>query len=326
MTTAHAIIVREHGGPDAMQYESVKLAAPTGSEVLLRQSAIGVNFIDCYHRSGLYPVPTPLTPGMEAIGVVEAVGPDVTLVKPGQRVCYGNGPLGGYASARLIPEANLVAVPESIADAQIGGSILRGLTVWYLIARMRPIAAGETVLFHAAAGGVGTVFCQWAKALGIKVIGTVGSEAKAEIARKHGCDEVLVAPGDGLAKAVRELTGGKGVSVVFDGVGKDTFEQSLDCLAPLGLMASFGNASGPPPAIDVGSLAPKGSLFLTRPTLMHYTASREDLEAGMEAYLGMVAKGHIKNEVGQTYKLADAAQAHSDLEGRKTTGTIMLEP
>lgn len=326
MTEAHAIIVREHGGSDAMQYERVELAAPTGTDVLLRQTAIGVNFIDCYHRSGLYPVPTPLTPGMEGIGVVEAVGPEVTLVKPGQRVCYGNGPLGGYATSRLIPEANLVPVPDGITDEQIGGTILRGLTAWYLIARMRKLEPGTTVLFHAAAGGVGTIFCQWARAIGVNVIGTVGSEAKVQVARDAGCEHVLVAPGDALASQVRELTGGEGVPVVFDGVGKDTFAQSLDCLSPLGLMVSFGNASGPPPAIEVGSLGPKGSLFLTRPTLMHYTAKREDLVEAMDAYLSLVASGKIRNEVGQSYPLANAAQAHDDLEGRKTTGTTMLVP
>lgn len=326
MIKAHAIIVREYGGSDALQYESVELAEPTGNQVLLRQSAIGVNFIDCYHRSGLYPVPTPLTPGMEGIGVVEAVGPDVTLVRPGQRVCYGNGPLGGYATARLVPEAHLVPVPDGLAEDQIGGTILRGLTAWYLIARMRKLETGTSVLFHAAAGGVGTIFCQWARAIGVKVIGTVGSEAKVQVARDAGCEHVLVSPGDDLAKQVRELTGGEGVPVVFDGVGKDTFAQSLDCLSPLGLMVSFGNASGPPPAIEVGSLGPKGSLFLTRPTLMHYTAKREDLVEAMDAYLGLVASGKIRNEVGQSYALADAAQAHDDLESRKTTGTTMLVP
>ncbi|WP_394728812.1 quinone oxidoreductase family protein [Altererythrobacter sp. GH1-8] len=326
MTEAKAIVVHQHGGSDAMSYETVQLDAPSGSEVLLRQTAIGVNFIDCYHRSGLYPVPVPLTPGMEGIGFIEAVGPDVTLFEPGQRVCYGNGPLGGYASKRLIPEANLVAVPDGLDDNKIGGTILRGLTAWYLVARMRPLEPGTTVLFHAAAGGVGTIFCQWAKAIGLKVIGTVGSEAKAEIARASGCEHVLVAPGDNLASEVRKLTNGAGVPVVFDGVGKDTFEQSLDCLSPTGLMVSFGNASGPPPAIEIGSLGPKGSLFVTRPTLMHYTAKRADLEEAMSAYLGMVAGGQIKNEVGQSYALADAAQAHDDLEGRKTTGTTMLVP
>lgn len=326
MTEAKAILVHEHGGSDKLSYETVEIAAPTGSHVLIRQSAIGVNFIDCYHRSGLYPVPTPLTPGLEGIGIVEAVGPDVTLFEPGQRVCYGNGTIGGYASSRLIPEANLVAVPEGIEDSQIGGSILRGLTVWYLIARMRDLQPGTTVLFHAAAGGVGTVFGQWAKAIGVNVIGTVSSDAKAEIARAHGYSEVLVAPGDNLASEVRRLTGGEGVPVVFDGVGKDTFAQSLDCLSPTGLMVSFGNASGPPPAIEVGSLGPKGSLFVTRPTLMHYTAKRADLEEAMNAYLGLVAQGKIRNEVGHSYALAEAAQAHDDLEGRRTTGTIMLVP
>jgi len=309
-----------------MHCQSVDLVDPSGTQVLIRQSAIGVNFIDCYHRSGLYPVPLPLTPGMEGIGVIEAVGPDVTAFSPGQRVCYGNGPLGGYASARLIPEANLVAVPDGLTDEQLSGSILRGLTAWYLIARLRSISAGETVLFHAAAGGVGMIFCQWARALGIKVIGTVGSAAKASLAKANGCEHVLVSPGDELTRAVRDLTAGKGVSVVYDGVGKDTFAASLDCLAPFGLMASFGNASGPPPAIDAGSLGPKGSLFLTRPTLMHYTAARVDLIAGMEAYFAVVRQGLVRNAIGQRYKLADASLSHQDLEGRKTTGATMLVP
>lgn len=326
MTQATAIVVSETGDADALRVETRELGAPTGSQVLLRQTAIGVNFIDCYHRSGLYPVPMPVTPGLEAIGVVEAVGPDVSLVQPGQRVAYGNGPIGGYASARLMPEDTLVAVPEALEDSQIGGSILRGLTTWYLIARLRELQPGATVLFHAAAGGVGTIFCQWAKAIGLRVIGTVGSEDKAALARANGCDEVLVAPGEGLAEAVRDLTGGKGVEVVYDGVGKDTFAQSLDCLMPTGLMASFGNASGPPPMLEVGSLAPKGSLFVTRPTLAHYTATRADLVEGMDAFLGLVADGSITLQAGNTYRLEDAAQAHRDLEARRTTGTIMLVP
>lgn len=326
MPETQAIIVRETGGPEAMRLETVQLPEPTGSEVLLRQSAIGVNFIDCYHRSGLYPVDLPLTPGMEGIGVIEAVGPDVTEFSPGQRVCYGNGPLGGYAAIRLVPEDRLVAVPDGLEDEALGGSILRGLTAWYLIEKMRSLEPGTQVLFHAAAGGVGLLFCQWAKARGLRVIGTVGSEKKAQLARDNGCEQVLVDPGENLVEAVRDLTDGKGVPVVYDGIGKDTFAQSLDCLAPRGLMVSFGNASGPPPAIEVGSLGSRGSLFVTRPSLVHYTSTREDLVAGMKAYLGLIADGQIHNEIGQTYALAEAARAHDDLEHRRTTGTTMLRP
>jgi NADPH2:quinone reductase len=321
-----AIVVRENGGPEVMRLEDVALAKPGEGQVRLRQTLIGVNFIDCYHRSGLYPLPKPLTPGMEGVGVVEEIGPGVGDLKPGDRVCYGNGPIGGYAEARLIPAASLVKIPAKLKDEQLGGGLLRGLTVWYLVRSLHKVQPGETVLFHAAAGGVGLMFCQWAKALGARVIGTVGSADKAAAARKAGCDHVILYKTEDFVAKVKELTGGKGVAVVYDGVGKDTFFKSLDCLAPRGLMVSFGNASGPPPALDVGSLAPKGSLFVTRPTLAHYTGARADLERGMSELFEMVAAGKLSNDVGQSYGLEQAPHAHGDLEARRTTGSTVLVP
>jgi NADPH2:quinone reductase len=284
-----------------------------------------LNFIDCYHRSGLYPLELPSGIGMEGAGVVEAVGPGVVALKPGDRVAYASG-LGSYAEARLMPADRVVPTPDGIEDRQAAAMMLKGMTVEYLIRRTYPIQAGETVLFHAAAGGVGLIFCQWAKHLGATVIGTAGSEEKAEIARAHGCDHTILYNEEDFPARVRELTDGKGVPVVYDGVGKSTFTSSLDCLQPRGMMVSFGNASGAVPPFNLGLLSQGGSLYITRPTLMSYTASHEDLLESANALFDVVKSGAVTLEINQTYPLAEAAQAHRDLEARKTTGSTVLLP
>ncbi len=321
-----AIVVRQTGGPEVLRLEDVTVGAPGPGQVRLRQTAIGVNFIDTYHRSGLYPVAKPFTPGMEAVGFVDAVGADVTTLKAGDRVCYGNGPMGGYAEERLIPAASLVKVPAKLKDEHVAGMMLRGLTVWYLVRSLHALKAGETVLFHAAAGGVGLIFCQWAKAIGATVIGTVGDAAKAKLAQEAGCAHTILYKSDDFVAKVREITGGKGVSVVYDGVGKDTFFKSLDCLAKRGLMVSFGNASGPPPAMEIGMLSAKGSLFVTRPTLADYTGTRDSLEQGAGELFDLVGRGDISIDVGQSFSLEYAGHAQRDLEARKTTGSTILLP
>ena len=324
---ARAIVVRETGGPEVMVGTDVQIGTPGVGEVRLRQTAIGVNFIDTYHRSGLYPVPSlPFTPGMEAVGEVEEVGEGVTDLKEGDRVCYGNGPIGSYASDRVMPTASLIKVPGALGDEQVAGMMLRGLTVWYLLRSLHDLKAGETVLFHAAAGGVGLIFCQWAKHIGATVIGTVGSDEKAELAKASGCDHTILYKSEDFVAKVNDITDGKKVSVVYDGVGKDTFMGSLDCLQKRGLMVSFGNASGPPPALEVGSLGPKGSLFVTRPTLFDYTGTREQLEQGCKDLFDVVGSGAVKIEVGQSYGLEQASHAHNDLETRKTSGSTILLP
>lgn len=324
---ARAIVVQETGGPEVLVATDVEVGAPGPGEVKLRQTAIGVNFIDTYHRSGLYPVPgLPVIPGMEAVGEIEAVGEGVTSLKEGDRVCYGNGPMGSYASDRVMPAETLVKVPAALKDEQVAGMMLRGLTAWYLLRSLHDLKAGETVLFHAAAGGVGLIFCQWAKHIGATVIGTAGSEEKAELAKANGCAHTILYKDEDFVAKVKDITDGKGVSVVYDGVGKDTFMGSLDCLQQRGLMVSFGNASGPPPAIDIGSLGPKGSLFVTRPTLFHYTGTRAQLEDGCRDLFEVVGAGAVNIEVGQSYSLDQAAHAHSDLETRKTTGSTILVP
>ncbi|MGH2626450.1 MAG: quinone oxidoreductase family protein, partial [Anaerolineales bacterium] len=272
----HAIRIHEPGGPEALRWDEIEVGAPGPGQVLLRQTAIGLNFIDVYHRTGLYPLPSlPAVLGMEAAGRVEEVGEGVGGFVPGDRVAYASAPVGAYAEARLMPAERLVKVPEWISDAQAASMMLQGMTVQYLIRRTHRVARGEIVLFHAAAGGVGLIACQWLKHLGATVIGTVGSDEKAKIARAHGCDHPINYRRERFVPRVREITGGRGLPVVYDSVGKDTFEESLDCLAPLGLMVSFGNSSGPVPAVNPGILAEKGSLFLTRPTLTTYTARRE---------------------------------------------------
>jgi len=323
-----AITVRQLGGPEALHFEDVNVGAPGEGEIRLRQSAVGVNFIDTYHRSGVYPVkPGPegyFIPGMEGVGRVDAVGPGVTDLKVGDQVCYCNGPMGAYAEERLIPAAKVVKYPAQLEDEKVAGMMLRGLTVWYLVRALHELKAGETVLMHAAAGGVGLIFCQWARHIGATVIGTVGSEEKAKLARAAGCTHtVLYKSTDWVAK-VRELTGGKGVAVAYDSVGKDTTMGSLDCLATRGLLVSFGNASGVAPAIEPGLLASKGSLFLTRPRLGDYVGQREKYVLASNELFDLVTKGIIKIDIGQSYGLAQAAHAHSDLESRTTTGSTIL--
>jgi NADPH2:quinone reductase len=323
---AKAIRIHETGGPEVLRYEDVEVGEPKEGEARVRHTAIGVNYVDTYHRSGLYKLPLPSGLGVEGAGVVEAVGKGVSNVRAGDRVAYAGGSPGGYAQVRLIPADRLIQLPAGIADPQAAAMMLKGITAWMLTHRVHAIRAGETVLFHAAAGGVGLVAVQWLKALGATVIGTAGSDEKAKLARAHGCDHVIVYTRENFTKRVRELTGGAGVPVVYDSVGKDTFQGSLDCLSPAGLMVSFGNASGAVPPFDIAQLAVKGSLFLTRPTLFSYTARREDLEAGARALLQVVQAGKVKVEVGRSYPLAEAAQAHRDLESRKTTGSLVLLP
>jgi NADPH2:quinone reductase len=321
----HAIRIRENGGPEVLCWEEVSVADPGPGEVRVRNTAIGLNFIDTYQRSGLYPMPLPMTLGSEGAGVVEAVGPKVKGLKAGDRVAYA-GPIGAYAEVLLRPAERLVKIPAGVSDSTAAAMMLKGMTTWYLVRRTYKVKKGDTILVHAAAGGVGQILCQWGKHLGATVIGTVGSDAKAPIAKKAGCRHVIVAEREKVSQRVREITKGKGVPVVYDGVGKETFMDSLDCLAPLGIMASFGNASGAVPPFNIGILAQKGSLFLTRPTLATYTASREDLEAAARDLFSVVKKGAVKIAINQTYPLREAAQAHRDLEARKTTGSTVLLP
>jgi NADPH2:quinone reductase len=320
--------VRFHmtGGPEVLQVDDVQVGEPGDGQARVKHTAIGLNFIDTYHRSGLYPLPLPSGIGLEAAGVVEAVGKGVTHVKPGDRVGYAGGLPGAYSEVRLVPADRLVKVPGGISDKEVAAMMLKGLTVQYLIRRVYRVERGETVLFHAAAGGVGLIACQWLKALGATVIGTVGSDEKAKIAKAHGCDHTIVYTRENFVERVKQITGGAKVPVVFDSVGKDTFMGSLDCLKPRGLLAMFGNGSGPVSAFDLNLLAAKGSLYVTRPTLMTYTARREDLEAGAKELFDVVKSGKVKIEINQTYKLEDAAQAHRDLEARKTTGSTVLLP
>ena len=320
----HAIRFHTTGGPEVLQWEPVTLAALAANEARIRQHACGLNFIDIYHRTGLYPVPLPSGIGLEGAGVVEAVGSGVAHLKPGDRVAYAGGPLGGYSEARLIPADRLVKLPDAIGFDTAAGMMLKGLTAAYLLRRTYRVQAGNAVLIHAAAGAVGLIACQWAKALGATVIGTTSSEAKAELARANGCDHVILYNREAFAPRVREITGGEGVAVVYDGVGKDTFAGSIDSLRPLGMMVAFGNASGPVPPVDPLLLSQKGSLFLTRPTLMHYTARRADLEALAGELMDAVASGRVKIEVNQTFPLREAARAQVALEARQTTGSTVL--
>jgi NADPH2:quinone reductase len=294
--------------------------------VRIRHEAVGLNYIDTYHRSGLYPLPLPSGLGLEGAGVVEAVGAGVGDLAPGDRVAYAGGPVGAYSQLRCLPAAQLLKLPDSIDFRRGAAMMLQGLTSAYLLRRTYRVQPGDTVLIHAAAGGVGLIACQWAKALGATVIGTVSTEAKAELARQHGCDHIIFYTREDVAARVRELTGGEGVPVVYDGVGKDTFAGSLDSLRVRGMLVTFGNASGPAPQFDPQLLAKKGSLFFTRPTLAHYTARRDELlELGRELF-AVVASGQVRIEIGQTYALADAATAHRDLEARRTTGSTILLP
>jgi NADPH2:quinone reductase len=310
-----------------MRWEPVNIAAPGPGQVHLRQRAIGLNYIDVYHRSGLYPVEAfPAVIGMEGAGEVLAVGEGVSEVQPGDRVAYAGQPPGAYATERLIPAHRLVKLPVQISDQQAAAMMLQGMTAQYLLRRTYPVQPGDTVLMHAAAGGVGLIACQWAKALGATVIGTVGSSEKAALARAHGCDHTILYKEEDFVARVRELTGGEGVAAVYDSVGRDTFMKSLDCLRPLGMLAYYGQSSGPAPTIDPALLGKKGSLFLTRPSLMTYTAKRADLLASATDLFAAVTTGKVRIEINQTYPLSEAAQAHRDLEARLTTGSTVLIP
>jgi NADPH2:quinone reductase len=321
-----AVQITQPGGPEVLQMREIELPKPGPGEVIVRHHAIGLNFVDVYHRTGLYKQPSyPAPLGGEAAGVVEAVGPRVKEFKPGDRVAYGNSPLGAYAEARVIPAHRLIKLPREIDFNTAAAMMLKGLTVQYLLRRVHKLKKGETVLLHAAAGGIGLIFCQWAKLLGANVIGVVGSEEKAKLAKAHGCKYPVVSSREDFVEVAKRLTKGEGVPVVYDSVGKDTFMRSLDCLRPFGLMVTFGNASGPVPPLELGILAAKGSLFVTRPTLNTYAAKREDLVASARDLFRAVKSG-VKIRVNQTYRLSDAAQAHRDLEARRTTGSTVLVP
>jgi NADPH2:quinone reductase len=324
---AQGIRIHRHGGPEALVYEAIALGAPGPGEARVRQSAVGLNFIDTYHRTGLYPLPElPHGLGVSAAGVVESVGPGVTAVAPGDRVAYAGGPPGAYADARNYPADRLVKVPVGVDDDTIAACILQGLTAEYLVRRTFPVEAGQHILVHAAAGGVGLLLCPWAHHLGALVIGTVSTEAKAALARANGCDHVVVTAREDFVARTRELTEGAGVDVVYDSVGKDTFAGSLACLEPRGMMVSFGNASGPPGPFDPLELSRRGSLYLTRPSLIDYIREREDLLASAEALFDMLASGRLRATVGQRYPLREAAEAHRALEARATHGSTVLLP
>ncbi len=320
------IRIHSIGGPEVLRVEESEPPSPGPGEARVRHTAVGLNYIDTYHRSGLYKVSLPSGLGIEAAGVVEAVGPGVAEVRPGDRVAYAGGPLGAYSEARVMPARVLVPLPEGIGNEAAAAAMLKGMTAQYLLRRTHRVAAGETILVHAAAGGVGLILCQWAKHLGATVIGTVGSDEKAALAASHGCDHPVVYTREDFVARVRELTGGAGVPVVYDSVGRSTWEGSLDCLQPLGLMVSFGNASGPVEPFAPTLLAAKGSLFLTRPSLMAYTATREDLLATARDLFDVMLSGAVKMEIGQTFPLVAAAEAHRALEGRRTVGSTLLLP
>jgi NADPH:quinone reductase len=320
----HAIRFHKPGGPEVLVWEEVDVGKPGPGEARVRHTAVGLNFVDIYNRSGLYPVPLPSGLGGEAAGVVEEIGAGVTDLKPGDRVAYGSAPAGAYAEERLIPADRLIKLPDSIDDKTAAAMMLKGLTVQYLIRQTYRVKAGDTILLHAAAGGIGLILGQWAKHLGATVIGTVGSDEKAKLAQAHGCAHTIVYTREDFAKRVDEITQGKKVPVVYDSVGKDTFLKSLDCLAPLGLVALFGQSSGSVEPFNLGILAQKGSLYVTRPTLNTYGAKRENLVAMAKELFDVVQSGAVKIEVNQTYPLQDAARAHADLAARKTTGSTVL--
>lgn len=326
MTKIKAVRIHETGGPEVMKLETIDLPDPGPGEVRVKLGAIGLNFIDTYQRSGLYPVALPSGLGLEGAGTVDALGDGVSLLQVGDRVAFGTGPVGAYAEAINVHETRVVKLPDSISDETGAGMMLQGMTTQYLLRQTFHVREGDTILIHAAAGGVGLMACQWAKHLGATVIGTVGSDEKAELAKAHGCDHIIMYRTEDVAKRVRELTGGEGVPVVYDGVGKDTLMASLDSLRPLGLFVSYGNASGPTGPIDPLLLSQKGSLFMTRPTLFHYTATPEALAACAGDLVDVVSSGAVKIEVNQTYRLDDVVQAHKDLEARLTTGTTVLLP
>lgn len=322
---AKAVRFHKQGGPEVMQYDEVQVGDPGAGQVRIRHTAIGVNFVDIYQRSGLYPMQVPMTAGNEAAGVVDAVGQGVTDLKAGDRVAYTGLP-GSYCDLRVVPADRMVKLPQGISDEQAASMMLKGLTVHYLIHSTYAVKKGETVLWHAAAGGVGLIACQWLKALGVSVIGTAGSDEKCSLAKAHGAEHVVNYSRENFVERVKGITGGKGVPVVYDAVGKSTWDGSLDCLRPRGLMVSFGNASGAVPPVNLGILSTKGSLYVTRPTLATHIASRADLVERASALFDIVKSGKVKIETTGRYKLADAAQAHRDLEGRKTTGSVVLQP
>ena len=323
---AKAIRIAANGGPEVMEYVDVEVGQPGPGEALVRQHAVGLNFIDVYFRTGLYPQPLPAGLGQEGAGVVEAVGEGVTHVQPGDRVAYAGGPNGAYAELRTMPAHVLVKLPDAVGFETAAAMMLQGLTVQYLFRSTYPLMSGQTILFHAAAGGVGLIACQWARALGVNLIGTVGSKEKGELALAHGAAHVINYNEEDIVARVREITKGAGVPVVYDSVGKDTFFRSLDCLKPRGLMVSFGNSSGAVEPFSPGELAKRGSLYLTRPTLGAYMATRSELEAMAADLFGMVESGKLKIEVNQTFPLAQAAEAHRALESRRTTGSTVLLP
>ncbi len=323
---SHAIRIHHHGGPEVMRWEEVPRPDPGPGEVLVRHTAVGLNYIDVYFRTGLYKVPSlPITLGMEAAGVVEAVGAGVADIAPGDRVAYGTGPIGAYATERVIAADRLVKLPPGVSDETAAAMMLQGLTAQYLVRRTYPVKRGETIVVYAAAGGVGLILCQWARHIGATVIGVVSTEAKAELAKAHGATHVVIGH-DNLTARVKQVTEGAMVPVVYDSVGQDTFATSLDCLAPLGLMVSFGNSSGPVPPVNLATLSAKGSLYITRPTLATYTASPADLQRAAHELIGVVQSGAVQIRVNQRFPLAEASAAHAALEARQTTGSTILVP
>ncbi len=317
----------ETGGPEVLRWEEIDPGRPGPGEVLIRHEAVGLNFIDVYHRTGLYPLPSlPATPGLEGAGVIVELGRGVTRLRVGDRVAYAGLPPGAYAQVRTIPAHRLVRLPDGISTRQGAAIMLQGMTARYLLRGCYRVRRGDTILIHAAAGGVGLIVCQWAHYLGATVIGTVGSPEKAELARRHGCDHPIEYRHEDLVARVREITGGRGVDVVYDSVGRDTFDKSLDCLRPMGMMVSFGQSSGPVPPLDLAMLAARGSLFITRPSLMTYTAERKDLLTHARDLFNVIEKGAVRVEIRQTYPLSEAARAHEDLENRRTRGTGILIP
>lgn len=323
---AKAIRVHQPGGPEQLRYEDVEVPAPGPGEVQIRHTAVGLNFIDVYDRTGLYPMALPGVLGREAAGVVTSVGPKVRQLAPGMRVAYAMNSPGSYCEMRNVPAERMVKVPDSVSDEQAAAMMLKGMTAQYLLRSTHRVKRGETILIHAAAGGVGSIAVQWAKVLGAVVIGTVGSEAKAALAREHGCDHVIVTDNQDFTVKVRQITNGKGVDVVYDSLGKDSFFASLDCLAPLGMMVTYGNSTGAVPPFAPLELTKRGSLFVTRPALFHYVSTAARLNAAAKELFDVVGRGVVKIPIGQRYKLADAAQAHRDLESRRTTGCTVLIP
>ena len=322
----HAISVHAYGGPEVLTWEPIEIGRPAPGQIRVRHSAIGVNYLDVYHRTGLYPEPLPLTPGVEAAGVVEEVGPGVDGLRVGDRIAYVGGPLGAYSQARLLPADRALALPDWLADETAAAMMLRGMTAWALLRRVHPVQAGDTILVHAAAGGMGLLLSQWARSLGATVIGTVSSDDKAALARRHGCAHVIVSSREQVVARVLQITDGRKLPVVYDSIGKDSFAASLDCLQPRGLLVSYGQSSGPVPPLDIRLLATKGSLVLTRPSLFHFIGQRRELEEAAAELLAVVASGAVEVVVGQRYPLADAAQAHRELQARRTTGSTLLLP